>query len=102
MGNSRNYKIKLINFIMKYPRINYIEILENYKIFVIFNNGQIKIYSVSNLLNEKPFTAFRDKNLFLNAKKEQNGYGIIWNDEIDISEYEIWKNGKNIINLKNL
>lgn len=31
--------------------------------------------------------------LFKNFKIDPSGSGIIWNDEIDISEYEIWING---------
>ncbi|MCF2145869.1 hypothetical protein IQ276_005215 [Desmonostoc muscorum LEGE 12446] len=25
------------------------------------------------------------------------GYGIVWNEEIDLSEYELWKNGVSLM-----
>jgi len=78
---------------MKYPKIKFVEPLKDYKLFVIFENGEIKIYSIKNLLNETAFLPLQDEFLFMKAKKEENGYGIVWNDEIDISEYEVWKNG---------
>jgi hypothetical protein len=27
------------------------------------------------------------------VKIESGGYGLVWNEDIDISEYELWKNG---------
>lgn len=29
-----------------------------------------------------------------NQKVEQGGYAVFWNSEIDISEYELWKQGQ--------
>ena len=78
---------------MEYPKIKYVEALNNYRLFIIFENGKIKIYSLKNLLKEPVFSSLKNETLFYQAKKEENGYGIIWNDEIDISEYEVWKNG---------
>jgi hypothetical protein len=34
--------------------------------------------------------------LFQQAKVDIGGYGISWNDDIDISEYEAWINGSEI------
>jgi len=36
---------------------------------------------------------------FKNVKVEAGGYSVYWNDKIDISEYELWKNGKSISHL---
>jgi hypothetical protein len=33
---------------------------------------------------------------FKSAHVDAGGYGISWNDDIDISEYELWNNGKTI------
>lgn len=87
---------------MNYPKIKYIEALENYRLFIIFDNGEIKIYPFNKLLNEEPFSKLSDENLFKKAQKEENGYGVIWNDEIDISEYELWKNAINISSIEQL
>jgi len=32
------------------------------------------------------------------VKVDAGGYGISWNDDIDLSEYELWTNGKPIAN----
>ena len=78
---------------MEYPKIKYVEPLNGYRLFIIFENGEIKIYSIKDLLKEPAFSSLQNEKLFNQAKKEENGYGIVWNDEIDISEYEVWKNG---------
>lgn len=78
---------------MDYPRIKYVEPLKDYRLFIIFENGTIKIYPMKSLLKEYPFTQLKDEALFFQVHKEEHGYGIIWNDTIDLSEYEVWQNG---------
>ncbi|NJO51460.1 MAG: DUF2442 domain-containing protein, partial [Leptolyngbyaceae cyanobacterium RM2_2_4] len=39
------------------------------------------------------FSLLRQPAFFRNFKVEPGGYAIVWNEEIDISEYELWKNG---------
>lgn len=78
---------------MEYPKIKYVEPLKDFKLFIIFENGEIKIYPLENLLNEPAFLLLKNESLFSQAKKEENGYGVVWNDDIDLSEYEVWKNG---------
>jgi Protein of unknown function (DUF2442) len=36
-------------------------------------------------------------NFFRSFKVDDGGYGIVWNDEIDLSEYELWKNGAEVL-----
>lgn len=76
-----------------YPRIKYIEPLSGYRLFVIFDTGDIKVYSLSERLQSIPFTALQDEQLFNQAHIANGGYGVIWNDEIDLSEYELWTKG---------
>ncbi len=87
---------------MEYPKIKYVEPLKDHRLFIIFENGEIKIYSMINLLKMPAFEALKKESLFLQAKKEENGYGIVWNDEIDISEYEVWKNGISVSTVEKL
>ena len=37
-----------------------------------------------------------DRSLFYSVTVDQGGYGIVWNDDIDISCDELWANGKTI------
>ena len=87
---------------MEYPRIKFVEALEGYRLFVIFDNGTIKIYSMKSKLDHKAFASLYDINLFRKVRVDQGGYGIIWNDEIDLSEYELWKNGIQVSSLQKI
>ncbi|MBD2443287.1 DUF2442 domain-containing protein [Dolichospermum sp. FACHB-1091] len=39
------------------------------------------------------FAPLRQLAFFQNFQVEQGGYGIVWNEDIDLSEDELWKNG---------
>jgi len=41
------------------------------------------------------FAPLKNSSFSKNVKVEAGGYAVYWNDMIDISEYELWKNGKN-------
>ena len=71
-----------------------IPLLDN-KLLIYFQNGEIKHYDVTPLFNKwKPFNALKtNKNLFNSVKIETGGYGISWNDEIDLSCEELYQNG---------
>lgn len=69
--------------------------LPNYKIKVQFENGGIKIYDVAPLFN-KIFAFIELKTspeMFEEVRVSEGGYGIIWNDHLDLSCDEIWENG---------
>lgn len=50
---------------------------------------------MSKLFDLEVFKPLKNKSLFNQATADC--YGVIWNDEIDIAEYELWINGKEII-----
>jgi hypothetical protein len=58
-------------------------------------NGEKKIYDVSRLWDKEMFAPLKNPSFFKNVKIEKGGYAVYWNDNIDISEYELWKNGRN-------
>ena len=41
------------------------------------------------------FSTLKDPAFFNNVKVETIGYAVYWHDMINISEYELWKNGVN-------
>jgi len=41
----------------------------------------------------KPFSALKDEQLFRLVKVDAGGYGISWNDDIDLACNELWENG---------
>lgn len=80
-----------------FHKIKSINTLPNYKLDIKFKKGVTKIYDVSNLFNKNQiFKTLKDnESLFKSATIAKDGYGVIWNDNIDISCNELWENGIN-------
>ncbi len=76
-----------------YPKINKVEPLARKKLLVMFSNNTKKIYDCTSLFKEEAFKPLLDNALFQSVKADKYGYGIIWSDEIDLSESELWING---------
>jgi hypothetical protein len=81
---------------MKPPKIHNVTATENYQLLVEFENNDKRQYDVKPLLNNEMFTELKNVAFFKNVKIEQGGYAVSWNDDIDISEYELWCNGSTI------
>jgi hypothetical protein len=79
-----------------YPKIKSIEPLSKKRLKATFESGEIRIYDCLPLLNEEPFIALQDEALFRSVKAEKHGYAVVWNDEIDLSESEIWIHGSHL------
>lgn len=59
---------------------------------VIFQTGEVKEYDMATLFDKYPkLKELTDRKLFLSGKLM--GYGIIWNDEIDIETETIYEDG---------
>ena len=78
---------------MKYPHIQSAIPKEHYTLFIKFDNREERVYDVSPLLTKKMFSPLKNKALFKKVKVDKGGYAVYWNKDIDISEYELWKNG---------
>ncbi|MFP4460002.1 MAG: DUF2442 domain-containing protein [Candidatus Zixiibacteriota bacterium] len=78
---------------MKPPKIKSIKILPNYRLIILFSNSDKRLYDVKKLFDIEIFQPLKNPALFKNAQIEKGGYAVSWNKEIDISEYELWKNG---------
>jgi hypothetical protein len=77
-----------------HPKIEGLIIQDDYTIIVSFDNGVKKKFDIFSRLNDARFEPLKNKSLFKNAQIDKGGYGISWNDEIDLSEYEIWTYGE--------
>ncbi|MGL4452513.1 MAG: DUF2442 domain-containing protein [Sarcina sp.] len=71
-------------------RIKSVKPLENYQLQVEFSDGKEKIVDFKNKIKEKMYSDLEDKYLFNSVRVDAGGYGISWNDDIDISEYELY------------
>ena len=78
---------------MKYPRIHKAEAIDDMTLIIEFTNQEVRKYDIRPLLETPMFALLRQPAFFKNFKIEPDGYAIVWNEEIDISEYELWKNG---------
>lgn len=80
-----------INKIKKvYPQDNYILICE-------FENKIKKKYNIKKLFKKNSiFEKLKNKELFNKAVVDIGGYGISWNQEIDLATEEIWENGEDV------
>ncbi len=76
-----------------YPKIKQVEPIARKKLLVTFSNNIKKIYDCTSLLKEEVFKPLLDNALFKSVKADKYGYGVIWSDEIDLSESELWING---------
>ncbi len=78
---------------MKYPTIKSVLITDKYTLLVGFSNDEKRKYDVSPLLNREMFSVLKKQAFFKNVQIETGGYAIKWDEDTDISEYEIWMNG---------
>lgn len=78
-----------------FHKIKTVKSAENTVLLVCFQNGIKKIYDLKMLYNVFPqFKIFEtDKQLFNSVKVDVGGYGISWNDDLDLDAEEIWENG---------
>lgn len=78
---------------MKYPKIKKVEVLENYMLKIIFDNEEVKVYDFKPNFKYEFFLQLKDYSIFKNVKVDVGGYGISWNDDCDLSEYELYIKG---------
>ena len=76
------------------PRIASAEAIGQVELLVRFENGVEKIYDCRQILARPQFNPLNTPAFFRAVKVDPGGYGISWSDEIDLSEYELWVNGK--------
>ncbi|MEI7639146.1 MAG: DUF2442 domain-containing protein [Syntrophus sp. (in: bacteria)] len=77
-----------------YPKVKSVTPSSAKRLLVTFVTGEVKVYDCSRLLDELPFYPLKDDTFFRNVHVDQTGYGVIWNDNVDLSESELWINGK--------
>ncbi len=79
---------------MKYPKVITVNPINNHTLLVCFDNNQKKTYNITPLLEKDMFLPLKNPILFKSVKVERGGYAVYWNENIDLSESELWKHGK--------
>ena len=68
-----------------------------YTILVCFEDGAQRRYDVSQMFERFPvFLDLRKDGLFDRVRVDQGGYGISWNDDIDIACDELYFGGESV------
>ena len=78
-----------------FHKIKNVFALPEYKLSVQFSEGVTKIYDVKPLFEKIPLFAELKGNQseFTCVSVDVGGYGIVWNDDLDLSCDELWENG---------
>jgi hypothetical protein len=78
-----------------FHKIKNISPISDFKLSVQFREGVTKIYDVKPLFEKLPaFKKLKDNPAaFACVSVDVGGYGIIWDDELDLSCDELWENG---------
>jgi hypothetical protein len=78
---------------MQHPRIQSVQTVDDHILIVEFKDHQKRKYDITSLLDKEMFSPLKNPAFFRNVQVEKGGYAIYWNDEIDISEHELWIHG---------
>ena len=81
-----------------FHKVKDITVLSDNKILVQFCEGVTKQYDVTPLFNKFPaFKVLQDNpEIFCDVTVDVGGYGIVWNDDVDLSCDELWDNGETV------
>ena len=79
-----------------FHKVKTVNVIPDYRLSVQFAEGVTKIYDLKPLFEKWP--VFRnlknDDTLLYSVEVDAGGYGIIWNDDIDLSCDELFENGE--------
>jgi hypothetical protein len=78
---------------MVYPKVLSVTPLPGKRLRVVFASGVSKVYDCKPLLKAAPFAPLKSDAFFARARPAQGGYGVVWSDEVDLSESELWLHG---------
>jgi len=80
-----------------FHRIQSVSVVEPFRLRAVFVDGTEKEYDLRRWEDRPEFSLlFRHPALHKAVRVEPGGYGISWNDNIDLSAEEIFGNGINV------
>ena len=79
---------------MKYPKILSALAIDSRTLLLEFDNKEKKKYDITPLLKREIFFPLKNSDFFKAVKVDQGGYAVMWDSNIDLSEYELWRNGQ--------
>ncbi len=78
----------------KYPRVESVKPTSGKRLLVTFTGGVRKVYDCTPLLANAPFKPLTKEAVFRGVKADPHGYGVVWSDDIDLAESELWDRGR--------
>jgi len=78
---------------MNSPRVKSVKPLTEKRLLVTFVNGMQKVYDCKGIMHLDRFQSLKNEAFFDTVTVDPGGYGVSWNDETDLSEYELWNRG---------
>jgi len=82
---------------MNIPRIQSVTPEEGNFLVVLFSNGKRKRFNVNRLTKREMFLPIENPAFFKNVSVEPGGSAVSWSADIDISEYELWQHGEEML-----
>lgn len=77
-----------------YPKIADVIPRKGRELLVRFRNGATRLYDCTPLLEKSAFQSLRNEAFFRRARADSHGYGVIWSDDVDLAESEVWLRGR--------
>jgi hypothetical protein len=79
-----------------FHKVESVKILPDFHLHLTFCTGEQKIYDIRPLIKKyEPFQSFLlTHKLFDQVQVAGGGYGIYWNEDLDLSSEELYINGK--------
>lgn len=80
-----------------FHKVTSVSPLKDYELSVHFWDGVTKIYDIKPWFEQQPvFKTLKKRNLFSKVHVDGQGYGISWNDDVDLSCDELWHGGRTV------
>ena len=78
-----------------FHKIKTVSPMPDFKLSVQFSEGVTKVYDMKHLFEKLPVfkQLENDPAAFDDVAVDTGGYGIVWNDDLDLSCDELWENG---------
>jgi len=81
---------------MRTPAIISVTPLEGFRFLAVFADGARRAYNVELLFDDIPAFRLMKRNpwIFKQAKPDVGGFGVVWNDLLDLSADEVYDHGE--------
>ena len=79
---------------MNYPKILSAVATDSRTLLIEFDNKKKRKYDITPLLKKEMFSPLKNSAFFKAVRVDQGGYAVVWDSNIDLSVYELWRNGQ--------